>query len=424
MIFQLVLLSTLIGHSTFKNENSSPHNVKIVFRCDDFFLEPTPLNDKIIYEFKKYKIPVSLGIIPYDTFGVPFNNLDSKRLTTLKSMIKKNEIEIMLHGYNHLNNNLNGGYFQKEFKSEFRSESFDIQFSKISRAKKTLDSLLNIDVIIFVPPFDSYDDNTLKVLDSLNFKIISSDMAGSSASKKIVYIPKTTEEIELLPSMIMKYRNDDVVIVFLFHPYLFKESENHIGYDYSQKISFTEFDSILSWVSKQSYVTSYTFTNLATAENFDCNRYNANAARYNLFISIAHKLRLFRYAVYSSVSYEKQYKFILISANLLFHIVTLLLTYYVSRFLATKMKRQIIRLFVTGLFIILIISIINYYHPMWMIINIFLLMNLVVSIIGINTGLKTVKVKRQNPILIRNREIMVFYRGLKRKMRLLLQPRF
>lgn len=132
-----------------------------------------------------------------------------------------------MHGFNHNDNELGKGSFLiNPVASEFARLEYNNQFKRINKAKKSIDSLLNINVNIFIPPFDSYDDNTLKVLDSLKFGIISASMDGSSSSDKISYIPFTINDLNELPKIVKKYQYDNLTIVVLMHPYSFKEGTN------------------------------------------------------------------------------------------------------------------------------------------------------------------------------------------------------
>ena len=65
-------------------------------------------------------------------------------------------------------------------KDVLRRRLTNIQFEKLSKGKRVLDSLLQISTKAFVPLFNTYDNKTLKTHENLDFEIISRSMSGVS----------------------------------------------------------------------------------------------------------------------------------------------------------------------------------------------------------------------------------------------------
>lgn len=300
--------------------------IRIVFRYDDYILVPSKFCDSLLYIFHKNNIPLCLGVIPFDRANIIINKLNQEQINDLRSRIQKKEIEVALHGYNHLNI-LKPSFLNKNTYSEFASENYFKQFDKLSKGKKALDSLLNIEINVFVPPFDTYDNNTLKALIDLNFKIISGDKYGGCIYDEIKYIPATYGDFFKLSEIIEKNINDNVTIVFLFHPYSFIENSFKYPDIIEPRISLNYLDSLLSSIKKQD-ISFYTFSDLAKTENFDRALYESNSLKYNLLTKILNKLKIYRYGIYSSIAFHNKYKEFLLFGNIIMHLLSFLFVYY------------------------------------------------------------------------------------------------
>jgi hypothetical protein len=300
--------------------------MKIVFRYDDYILVPSKFCDSLLYIFHKNNIPLCLGIIPFDSTNLIINKLNQEQINDLRSRIQKKEIEVALHGFNHINI-LRPYFLNKKTYSEFGSLSYFKQFDKLSKGKKALDSLFNIETNVFVPPFDTYDNNTLKALIDLNFKIISGDMYGGCTYEEIKYIPATFGDFFELADIIDKNIDDDATIVFLFHPYSFIENSFKYPNIIAPRISLNYLDSLLNSITKQE-ISFYTFSDLAKIENFNKVLYQANSFKYNLLKKVLNKLKIYRYGVYSSQELNDQNKEFLIFGNIFLHLLSFLFVYY------------------------------------------------------------------------------------------------
>jgi hypothetical protein len=126
MLKSLVSLLLMLVSVSGISASNPDTRTRIVFRFDDYILEPDIISDSIIYIFNKHKIPLCVGIIPYNKEGILYNNLNPGQLAALKGWIRKNEVNIALHGYNHDDNKLNeGSLLKKPGLSEFVSLSFN-----------------------------------------------------------------------------------------------------------------------------------------------------------------------------------------------------------------------------------------------------------------------------------------------------------
>lgn len=164
-----------------------------------------------------------------------------------KYLVKSNLLEIGLHGYKH--QDINGG-------GEFKNIPLMTQKKWIQAGKAYLDSVLNVKVNIFIPPWNKYDTNTVLALQSSGIKIISANMVGRGKSEEynMTYLPANTESFyDLENSMRSKsvwFKNGTVIV--LFHPYTIDET-----------FDFERLDCLLGKISTDCSVETCTFQDLS-----------------------------------------------------------------------------------------------------------------------------------------------------------------
>jgi peptidoglycan/xylan/chitin deacetylase (PgdA/CDA1 family) len=348
----LLLISTISGVTG----NNLGQKTKIVFRFDDYRLESEIIYDSLLYVFGRNKIPLCLGIIPYNKEGLIYNNLNEEQLNDLKERIRRNEIEIALHGFNHNDNELiKRSLLNKPGPSEFSNLNYNDQFIKIKKGKAALDSLLNINVNIFIPPYNSYDENTLKALDSLKFKIISASIDGPSSSVKISYIPQTINDLAELPDIIKSIRNDNLTIIVVVHPYSIKSESNSKP---SKKIYFNQLDTLLSWINNQNYIIATNFSMLDKSEIYDNERFVLNSINNNMLIKILNKSKIYRYGIYNTTKYMRNHKSIFGISNIFFHVIVFLCIYFATKIITKMIKSfKALRFIFLAILVIMIIFI-------------------------------------------------------------------
>ncbi len=332
----------------FATSSASPTGrIRMIFRYDDYTLIPSPLNDTLLSIFKRNKIPLTIGVIPYDERGSFINQFDKNELDDLRSRIRNNEIEVALHGFNH-QNIVKHSMFKRKYLSEFASEKYSVQYYKIKSGKNALDSLLKINIETFIPPFDTYDKHTLDALTATGFNTISASIFGATSgvtdNKRLLYVPATIRDFNELTGLLTRYKDEDVTIILYFHPYTFRsESLSYSDeYDPSRQITTSQLDSLLSHVRKQN-IEFYTFSSLGKVCKFDKSLYDANYYKDNLVQTFLYKFKKDRYGVYSSPGFHAHNRGLVIW-NLLLHIGIFCLVFYSALCL--------VKIFRPGLFLI------------------------------------------------------------------------
>ena len=150
---------------------------KIVFFRNDDVFDKTPKLVKLIDLFITEKVPLNLEIIP--------SKLTDETVEYLLDIKQKYPylIDINQHGYSHVEHN---GHNEELY--EFgKNRSYDEQYHDIGKGKKILEKNFGRAFnLIFTPPFNVFNENTIEVLEKLNFKAISADRSGFDFDKKLI----------------------------------------------------------------------------------------------------------------------------------------------------------------------------------------------------------------------------------------------
>jgi len=126
---------------------------------------------KIINLLNKYKISSIIGVIPDNKdFNIMFGNKIKNFWGIIKEWQDVGHI-IAIHGLNHLILTKEAGLVPKNNRSEFAGLSLEEQYKKLQKSIKIFEKN-KIFTDIFIPPFHSFDLNTLKALKKLNINIL------------------------------------------------------------------------------------------------------------------------------------------------------------------------------------------------------------------------------------------------------------
>ena len=331
----IAFLLLLITSSVLSGQ-SEENKIRIVFRFDDYMMTQHVIFDSILDIFKKNNIPLTLGVVPYDKQEMIFNKLTQDQLNDLKNRIKKNEIEIALHGFSHTDNKLTGrSLLKKEILSEFLNLDYNEQLKKIKKGKEALDSIFNINTKVFIPPYNSYDNNTIKALVKLGFEVISASMDGDSGPDIISYIPYTISDLTELPGLLRMDTDDDYSIIVVIHPYSFIGG---IKTDLTKPVYFSKLDTMLNWINGQDNILPVNFSTLGKSEEFNALRFKLNSTDNNMLVKILDKLNIFRYGVYNTTKYQRNHTRILAIFNFMFHVIVFLTIYFAAKILSRFIK--------------------------------------------------------------------------------------
>jgi len=151
--------------------------MKLIFRYDDYCGSPTKpfdIDREIINLFVSRGIPMVIGVVPliakdvYNYKNTEYYSLrdDEKRIKLLNYALE-NKFQISLHGLTHQRT--------RDFiRSEFKSLPYNVQYDKIHQGIEILtETFPDNKVEVFIPPWNSFDDMTVKSAHSLGIEVIS-----------------------------------------------------------------------------------------------------------------------------------------------------------------------------------------------------------------------------------------------------------
>ena len=225
-----------------------PNMTTLIFRMDDYAsVSCTEVERSVIEAFRQRGLRLTLAVIPFTgagDIGNPFPNarlkLVSEKIGLLREGINSGIVSVALHGYCH---QPVGGR-----SSEFKGLSLSLQRGKIERGRLALEELTEQAVTIFVPPWNSYDQTTLKALTDLGFCCISAGRGGPvHRDLPVRYLPMTCD-LGSVKAAVRRAKSaaKNSIVVCGFHDFEFYEAEQRRG-----RYWLSELNELLDWVAQQ-----------------------------------------------------------------------------------------------------------------------------------------------------------------------------
>lgn len=223
----------------------------VVFRYDDYSnTTPTDLEINLLGLFQGHNVTCTFSVVPFaaDTYP-PGSHIDENhRLSEEKASILRNAldagtVDVALHGCTHR------AAFREGYLTEFRHVDYKIQEEKITRGKLCLEESLRTRITIFVPPWNSYDENTLQILEKEKFRVISSGTFGPAEEVSgLKFLPTTCDLTQVREAVeaARKSPEKQSIIIVLFHCYDFREFDETNG-----NLTNEGFAELLAWLASQ-----------------------------------------------------------------------------------------------------------------------------------------------------------------------------
>lgn len=255
--------------------------IRVVFRYDDFGgngVARSRADGAVIEAFKHKQVPLEVGAIPFACEGNTESPQHQKAVPlaresaqVLRQAVAAGAVEVALHGYSHqtIRERSAGGF------SEFSGMDGAEQFRRVSAGKELLDRMLETNTKVFIPPWNRYDANTLRMLDELGFELISADRAGTVGAPARVRFMPAMANLPQLKNAIAAARlsaDPEPLVVVLFHAFDLAE------FDRTHAImTLAELDGLLGWVRLQKDVHAQTMRHAAAQmKDLSVQRYAAN----------------------------------------------------------------------------------------------------------------------------------------------------
>lgn len=169
-----------------------PHPIKVFFRYDDYSARSdSELEKRLVELFRELGLKITVGVIPAvcaddteDPRPQQTLTLTPAKVQLLREGLKNGTIELALHGYTH--QTLGGPPF-----TEFRGLDATSQRNRISAGKHLLESQIGAEVSIFIPPWNSYDENTVRMVEDLGFRTLSAAFGAAPSWSYLKFAPVT-----------------------------------------------------------------------------------------------------------------------------------------------------------------------------------------------------------------------------------------
>ena len=264
--------------------------IKVIFRYDDYSSRSnTDIEVKLIDLFKNIDSPLTMGITPFvvgndqhDPSPQDEIRLTKEKVRILKNGLRAGVIDAALHGYSHQTLDAKEG-------NEFSGLDYDTQLKKIAKGKDFCEELLNTKISAFLPPWNQYDINTLRALESLEFSTISPHKRGQVIeTTQLKFLPWTCfiSDLEEAVSSARKISYRQPLILVLLHEYDFLEVNDSRGI-----ITIHEFGLLLELLASQDNVEIISLSQAAEMiEDLSVDRYISSQKKSPLRTLIASTL--------------------------------------------------------------------------------------------------------------------------------------
>jgi peptidoglycan/xylan/chitin deacetylase (PgdA/CDA1 family) len=233
----------------FLFRNSANQAMNIVLRYDDYCNTSSLIVERdILRLIDEHGISVSFGVIPFensDTEHIVQSCVSESKIELLSSFVEQGSVEIAQHGFVHRSISAD------QLKTEFKGLSADEQEYMIGKARNQLESDFRTDVSTFIPPWNSYDEKTLKALKNQGFQIISADNGQVSKIPELNYIPFTLylDEFQaILESDRLPVTGKKSIAILMLHDYDFIEINPERGF-----FTLTNFDELIDKAVKSGW---------------------------------------------------------------------------------------------------------------------------------------------------------------------------
>lgn len=193
--------------------------VSVVFRYDDFTLNPCETDKAVVDLFNDLRVPLSIAVIPCDSSEQVITPKDSSIIEKLRN----DNIEIALHGLTHQNIQQMG-----EFGALTREETM----YRIQKGKQILESISGKTIHTFIPPYNAINQYVPSVLQENGIYILSADKYSRSCGD-IQFYPETLGLLmkrfgiwNAAQATILQFTGDRTICVVMFHHYDLQTKED------------------------------------------------------------------------------------------------------------------------------------------------------------------------------------------------------
>lgn len=198
----------------------------VIFRYDDYGkVDGTQVSHRVDQNvldiFANNEFPLTVAAIPDPLSSQP------ESIQLLRQFVDTAGGELALHGWDH---KYNLRLFATDgVKSEFKGLSYEAQLKRILAGKEQLETWFNRPAHTMVPPWNSYDETTLRASHDAGIQVVSADVYGPSSPEAPVLLLPTTLSLAGVTRLINRWSSDPKsgrIAVISFHSYDLFESDS------------------------------------------------------------------------------------------------------------------------------------------------------------------------------------------------------
>jgi len=250
--------------------------IKIILRFDDPSATSDHLLERQIIECLGSKdAKATFAVIP---FKCRENEHDYTDISWAYHLIKgqlSGITEIALHGFSHEKR----GYTPQGSPTEFDGIAVDTQEKMIREGVDHLRTIFGKNSISgFVPPWNSYDKDTLQALENQRLRYISAGAIYPGKYKtSVMHLPRTCQFIDIKRAVAeaRRYAKLNPKVIAVMHHYDFIENGTKTA-----RLSLSQFSELLTWINAQSDLSFHTLGELADTDTPQANMRHLNWQPY------------------------------------------------------------------------------------------------------------------------------------------------
>jgi peptidoglycan/xylan/chitin deacetylase (PgdA/CDA1 family) len=253
--------------------------ISIFFRYDDYSsISPVLVDQGLVEILQRKEIKATFAVIPAVTTGEyhqPGNReellLSGEKLDLLTKAVCSGAVDLALHGWNHRTRD---NALPPE-PSEFAGLPLKDQVCRIKRGYDFLEKKTGFAPGIFVPPWNTYDANTILALEQVGIAGISANRyAPMHNSSAVAFLPATIEVKSLRRAILYARATNDTapIIGVMLHPYDFFEAEDPRSF-----MGLADFEMEIEWLKQNQDVAIQSAIGLLNSDaTLDSKRFEQN----------------------------------------------------------------------------------------------------------------------------------------------------
>lgn len=232
--------------------------IPIAFRFDD----PSPVSDRVLETeilrcFERHRAPLTVAVIPFQRVSGELVALGSEQVSHIARLLRTGLVEVALHGYVHdeCSRTPHGD------PSEFWGVPLPQQLHLLGVGRDRLAAVFDSSPKGFVPPWNTFDENTIRAARAVGFDYISAARhlpRVADADAVLVPISCNVSHVKRAVAEAERFAPLRPVIVAVLHHYDFKESGSQ-----NFRMDLHLLDRMLEWLTTHPGLSVSTVSHLA-----------------------------------------------------------------------------------------------------------------------------------------------------------------